>query len=377
MVLPENTLLILSTVVVIIIIQLSPSCFSLLKSCSKDMARANLIVSEELAKLFLEAVKPEGNIKWLKAVIDDDVNINLSESGSPKDEDGNGNDNDINTVKNLMNGLNPCFVIFCLDTSVPTKQWVLISYVPDGCKVRSRMLYASAGEDIKQRLGHSNFKADVHVTDTAELTPAQIYNHVRREAKDLPLNEKEILLKEEKKAAFQLKANAMNVVPFKTDEKFMDALSKFGSQELNLLEILVTGKECIEAGSLVSSSSSDLSSSTIEKAEPRFYLVRRPTLSANVTYFVYTCPENSKVRSRMLFSTSKAAVTNYLAENGIEVSKFVEVSDPAEIDSMFLGLESSVKTSSSNDVELKQPVISKPSRPGRGKARIIKKKQAA
>ena len=129
--------------------------------------------------------------------------------------------------------------------------------------------------------------------------------------------------------------------------------------------------------------------------------------NGHIIYFVYTCPENSKVRSRMLFSTSKATVLQYVAEKGIEVQKFVEVciykaavllgssalhyegnflhgiadielrtfqvSEPNEIDSEFLSLESATTNGDTDQVELKQPILTKPRRPGRGRARLTKK----
>jgi len=68
-----------------------------------------------------------------------------------------------------------CYFLF----KVEAKQWLLITYVPDGVPVKEKMLYASAKGALKDRLGHSYLEEEVHTTSKDELS----YDHYKGEKK--------------------------------------------------------------------------------------------------------------------------------------------------------------------------------------------------
>jgi hypothetical protein len=325
------------------------------------MARANLVVAQELVSAFVGA--RAAGVRWFKCELDD-VTIRLAGQGAVQGDA----EHDLATLK-AGAGLDktPCFLLFLVNPEVEKQGWLLIAYVPDASKVRARMLYASGVDDVKQALGHSNFAGSAHATTVEEIgTVASLTGGVRRDHDNAPLTEAELLAKEETAqmaAPDEARAKGMGMVPFALDPALLAALQQFADKALALLVFQVGGAEQL---SLCTSAPALLSSATISKDEPRFYLSRQH--SGNV-FFVFSCPEQVPVKKRMLYSSSKPAVMAHLQAAGIAVTKNIElIGDVHEVDERIA--EDDVKEQPTGKIV--QTNFARPQRPGRGAARIIK-----
>jgi len=189
-----------------------------------SMARANLVVDEELRAAFVAALQSDAPLRWLKAELDD-VHIKLVDHGPVRGSA----QADLDELKEgALRGSGPCFVLFCLNPEADKMAWVLIAFVPDNSKVRARMLYASGQEDVKRTLGFSNFAGSVHATDVDDLDLDLMRGNVKRNLEDAPLTEEELLAKEEvaqMAAPGDARANGMGMVPFQF-EAALDAKLK-------------------------------------------------------------------------------------------------------------------------------------------------------
>uniref|UniRef100_A0A7S2RQM7 ADF-H domain-containing protein n=1 Tax=Mucochytrium quahogii TaxID=96639 RepID=A0A7S2RQM7_9STRA len=331
------------------------------------MARANLVVEDELLTLFVEAGKSDPAVRWVKAVLND-VNISFVEKGMAS---GSSEDDLEQMKRTAFNDGEPCFVFFCLQVDTDKRPWVLIAYVPDNSKVRARMLYASGQEDVRRALGHSNFKGNIHITDKDDLTLDSLAGTTKRDHSDAPLTEAEILAKEEvaqMASPSEARANAMGMVPFTFTDELDAAFRAFISGSKNLVEAKVLKDEVVDIGS--GATGDELTTQNMNAGEPRFYILRLQK-SGNV-FLVFSCPAGAKIRDRMLYSTCKATLTYHMAEIGLVVTKVVEVGDPEDI-SDILALHD--KTDE-NAGKIIQQNFSRPSRPGRGRAKIIRKSKA-
>jgi len=328
-----------------------------------NMARANLVVSDELKSAFLEA---GSSVRWMKCVLEE-VNIVLKGSGAVEGS----TEEDLEAMKEgaLVDG-EPCFVLFSMEPGAKRGGWVLVAFVPDSSKVRARMLYASGVEDVKGGLGHTNFKGNIHVTERGELTVAAIAGKTVRDHSDAPLTEAEMLAKEEVAQMAppgEARANAMGMVPFEFSEEVDRKLRAFASGGTNLIEFLVEDGKTVKLGNCADDT---LTNSSIETKSPRFYIVRKTDTTQNV-YYVFSCPEGTKIRDRMTYSTCKATLGHHISELGIEVDKVFELGDPLEIDEI-MKMHDTVDEDTGKLVQTK---VSKPSRPGRGKARVMQGKK--
>jgi len=103
--------------------------------------------------------------------------------------------------------------------------------------------------------------------------------------------------------------------------------------------------------------------------EPRFTLFNYQHTYENTPYnqtvFIYYCPDSSKVKLKMLYSTVKAVVTGASEELGLKIEKKLEITEAGEITEKYL------------NSELHQPVATQTNRIDKprptGKPRLIKK----
>ncbi|KJE92756.1 hypothetical protein CAOG_03662 [Capsaspora owczarzaki ATCC 30864] len=249
-------------------------------------------------------------------------------------------------------------------------KWLLVTWIPEAkVKVKERMLYASSADGVKKAFGFDSVFEEMHATSKEDLS--------LKHYQDMRKAERDDLLSPAEKA--QKEAHAMEEVA----RKEMAASQGAGSRQLSLadlmkssdtrietpsnakgiggyhavqvpfsdparerLELLVAGDENVNW--LVLALSSDQKSIVLEsfagvpasglsalvvKDEPRFYIYRLK--SGGDIAFLYVCPSSSQPRQRMVYSTSKASVTQTLNQVGIEPKK-IESSDPSEISDQFI-----------------------------------------
>jgi hypothetical protein len=141
-------------------------------------------VSEELTEAFRAA--QSGSTRYLVVRIKDEE-LNLESTSDASDSEAA----DFGTILSNVSEHDPSFVLFRRDSSNAaaaeasnSRNWHLVSYVPDTSKVRQKMLYASSKKDLLLKLGASLFAdADFYVSDPEDLT-YDSFLHSTREATD-------------------------------------------------------------------------------------------------------------------------------------------------------------------------------------------------
>ena len=132
------------------------------------MARANLNVSQQLQTEFQKAQEPSSKIRAIKAIINEEE-ISFSSSLTivrTADHDFDA------LIPSILKETEAAMVLFRLadDAKDKTKKWLLIAWIPDGCKVRDKMLYSSSREDLKRNLGLGLFGSDYAASSLSEIT---------------------------------------------------------------------------------------------------------------------------------------------------------------------------------------------------------------
>ena len=158
------------------------------------MARANLNIHSDLCSRFLLAQETK-SIRILKVRIrEEDI---VLESTIDKSGDVI---TDFSTI--LLDNVEDdfaCFLLFCLtDDTSSAQAWAIVTWVPDNCRVRDKMLYSSSKEDLKRNLGLSYFKSEYTVSTKEELTWEVFQESLKREFSSDILTESERLVLEEK-----------------------------------------------------------------------------------------------------------------------------------------------------------------------------------
>jgi hypothetical protein len=242
-------------------------------------------------------------------------------------------------------------------------RFVLVSWTPEGVHPRAKMLYASARDDVKRALGASRFEPDYHVGEVSELNAGSFASWRVRDREDA-MTSNELVQAETRKAVNSERAAAprmvatMTKVPFRTEDALKEALASFAatgegsggaSSSKGWVEIAVSSAGAATPGGPPPSPSSaagpaetislvargeDVDASVLAERvagasssshEPRFFLLTPSPPGNGAVVLIYHCPEGSKPKARMLYSTAKAAVTELASQLGVAVAKVVRL----------------------------------------------------
>ncbi|TPX35098.1 hypothetical protein SmJEL517_g02474 [Synchytrium microbalum] len=287
-------------------------------------------------------------------------------------------ENDFSTFQSWLTPTAPCFVLYRMDTLTKTGDydWLILQYVPDNAKVRDKMLYAASRATLTKELGDAKFVDSLYGTTPAEFTLDGYRKHVAAKNAEAPRTEREMEMARVKLAesgemgSSVRKTLVASGVSFSWSADASKRLQEFKSKGINLLQLKID-EESIETDRADISSPSDISAN-VSTTSPRFVLYRykNPGDSSDATIFVYVCPGASKVKERMLYSSTRGNVIQVIEESLGALGKKVEIDDPSEIqpewleDFLFPKVETSTTSKS----------FAKPKGPGgaRGATRLTK-----
>lgn len=301
------------------------------------MASANLQVSPKFQALFEQAQSEA--IRWIQVKIDD-VTFEVTNSG----KSGKSLEADLVVVQQALDK-DACMVLVCIDEQSTPKKWIVVAYVPETSQVKKRMLYASGRQDIKMKLGQQYFRGEVHCGEKADLTASNVLRE-KTEYEDLAYTDAEVALKEDHAASARPGEKhelGMKTLDFPLEPTMAAALDEFHRGVVNWVacrvgelkkdgnEHILLVEKCVVPADLAASVQGK-----IELKEPRFYLVRRVgTPVGDQTYLVFSCPENSQIKLRMVYSTCKASLLEAASLGGVSF-RLLEIRSPDELDDLFV-----------------------------------------
>lgn len=223
------------------------------------MARANLSVKEEVISAFLNAQEGR-NVRIIKVrIVGEEMVLDqvLQKEGNVA-EDFN------HLLRNSLGETEACFALFCAsDEDYGSLPWILIAWVPDGCRVRDKMLYSSSREDIKLSLGLGYFKSEYGANQIGDITWEAYENSLKKEFSPDLLTETERLVLEEKvcfldvselsslfhssqaltqKESGDVKASALGVIPFELSPEVNEKFEEFKNNNCNWISLTVSNE---------------------------------------------------------------------------------------------------------------------------------------
>jgi len=263
------------------------------------------------------------------------------------------------------------------------------------------MLYSSSITGLKSQIGFSTslygtnvWAGDYHTVSLDDLK-YENFNFVhksQRHLHDLELyNEQERQKLMEEKEAFERvekevytpttstsssSGSGARGVEFPFEEKAKRAMSNLekGSSVMVVLKVDSENEKILLANEHDSAQAVSVEElkGMISDSEPRYIFFHfdyehQGEGETRKTVFIYSCPTKSKVKQRMLASASKSHVLSTATASGtLKIETSLEISDVADLSHEFLvKYIHPPKEESSNK-------FSKPKRPGRGTARVVK-----
>lgn len=334
-------------------------------------------VTQELKDAFGSALEHR-NTRLIKAIIDNEQIVPVQTSPTSS----NTWEQDLDLVPKLLEVDKACYILYRLDTEGPSGyNWALFCYVPDKCKVKDKMIYASTRSNLKQQLGMSYFSDEVFGTVPADFSK-QGYEQYRIHKKtEAPLTEQENI-KLQERAMGEVYSGGQSTyvhgVAFPVLQEAIDAMKQLVSGSVNYVQIAIDcDNEKIKLDHTKRINSFSDFGNEVPINEPRFhfYAYDHEYEGSNQTSYVYifSCPDGSKgtksapVRMRMLYSSSKASVGDIITTVGGSIGAKFEINSPDDL------TEETVFDTLHPKKEEKAQTFSKPSRPGKGGARLVKK----
>lgn len=267
----------------------------------------------------------------------------------------------------------PCFLVTRSVNREPGK-WLLIFFMPEGCTVRDRMVYASSASALKEGLGEGNFEATTFNISKIEECSGEEY-----EAAGRSMSHDELLTLDEKEkrdgelashlAMSSTRAQAIVGLPIKASEESIEAMANVikGTPTAVILSLSPDTEE------LQVQESGDYTFEQLQgklpSDEPRYVLNyfshEHDGKQINALVFVYYCPDDIKAKLKMFYSTCKQVVVRIIDERlGGEVTKSIELGEKHELSTAAVLDDLYPQTSV-------KKTFKKPARPGRGNARLL------
>jgi len=329
-------------------------------------------VSSKLRDTFGSAIT--GNTRLVKVQIENEELVPVVSKSANGDFES-----DLSLIPDLLDAGVPSYIIF--KTDADQSSFVLFCYVPSKSKVKDKMLYASTRSNLKQQLGNNYFVDEVFGDQASDFSAKGYQHHVESKKVEAPLTEQEQIKQSERESGEIYSGGAstyVHGVAFPVEAGATNAIKKLLNGEVDYVQIAIDcDNEKIVAGKTEKGVSLDGLRGKIPTDEPRFHFFayKHEFDGSQVTsyVYVYSCPDGSKgtksapVRMRMLYSSSKANVGDILKAVGGNIDAKLEINTGDEINE-----EELLNTLHPQKAESAKN-FSRPSRPGKGGARLIRK----
>ncbi|KAJ9064760.1 Twinfilin-1 [Entomophthora muscae] len=300
-------------------------------------------VSQELQELFSKAnQKPaENSLRLIKATISEDVVAVFATYPAEGDWQ-----NDFHLLSEAGNK-EAAYLFYRIDQEEASEKsgWVLFTYIPDGAKVKDRMIYAATKATVIRQLGASNILQSIHSTSQEDLSLEGYQQYLAQSQAEAPLTEEESIRQQLKKTeeitAYGTTSRSSHVsnVNLTLDPETYSILDDYLAGNTNLVMLDIDSKtekvHAIDSG-CSSQVAVDQLAYLFPTDTPRFTIYKYKADDMTTDVFIYSCPNASPIRDRMIYSSSRAILYNQLAAKGFDIQTRLEVDDPYDLTEEFL-----------------------------------------
>jgi twinfilin-like protein len=158
------------------------------------MARANLNIDSNINQEFFQA-QDSRTVRIFKIKIQGEsiaLDSALNRVGSAAEDFDD-------LLQSTLSLTEACFIFFCqTDDLTDNLSWLMLTWIPDGCRVRDKMLYSSSREDLKKNVGLGFFKNEYAANEIIDINWASYQNYLKKESNSVVLTEDERLWQEER-----------------------------------------------------------------------------------------------------------------------------------------------------------------------------------
>lgn len=187
-------------------------------------------VSEKLKISFGEA-RTSNSKRLIKIQIENDEMVEVG-SRPPKGSW----ESDLSLLDEIFEADKASYVLF------KTEDWVLFCYVPDKCKVKDKMIYASSRANLKQQLGSNYITDEIFGTVLSDFSKDGYEHHVHSRKAEAPLTEREAQKKNELESGEIYTGGSTNYVhgvAFPVDQAVLQGAKDLLGGKFNYLQVSI------------------------------------------------------------------------------------------------------------------------------------------
>eukprot|EP01061_Rhynchopus_euleeides_P004252 TRINITY_DN13519_c0_g3_i1.p1 TRINITY_DN13519_c0_g3~~TRINITY_DN13519_c0_g3_i1.p1 ORF type:complete len:335 (+),score=178.07 TRINITY_DN13519_c0_g3_i1:67-1071(+) len=281
----------------------------------------------------LNEKKGDKETRWIKVVIKDEK---LIHDGSGKATDSG--DADVKALRESASADEP---FYGLINATSDNEWIVLAFIPDTAKVKSRMQYSSSLPSMKKRLGTTCI-GDARITEKDEISWATVEETVskkkgRVDNSDVMSHREKAMQevhsaeeKESKDRAVAAARSSTHTLQFPIADDAKEALEKASKGDLRCV-ILKNENEkfALETTFADASVTIEEVAKKLEK-ESRFIVFIHKHDDADKTLFIYYASDQCPVKKRMQYASSKAACVEKASEAGNEIVKRLEFTEQSD-----------------------------------------------
>ncbi|XP_063072560.1 twinfilin-2-like [Engraulis encrasicolus] len=237
----------------------------------------------------------------------------------------------------LLDAGEPCYMLYRLDSqNAHGYEWLFISWSPDNCPVRLKMVYAATRATLKKEFGGGHVKDELFGTVQEDMSYQGYLRHVASCSAPAPLTTAEQELHRIKLTEMMTEicvSNKLQGLAFPLQEEAKRALVQLKHKLINYIQLKVdVAKETIELVHTTPTETRDLPC-RIPTNAPRYHLFlykhSHQGQHLESLVFIYSMPgHNCTIKERMLYSSC----LNRLLDE-VERDYHLEVAKKVEIDS--------------------------------------------
>ncbi|KAJ1643205.1 Twinfilin-1 [Coemansia asiatica] len=297
--------------------------------------QSGIRVSENLSAVFKDALASE-DVRAIRVNIADEALEATATHPAQSDFE-----QDFGRVGDLLQDAEPSYVLVRLDSDNSSGQdtgakWLLCTYVPDSAAVRAKMLYASTKASLTKSLGESFFVDEIFGTTKNEFSLDGYRQHRRHVESSAPLTERELemqRIKDLESTAAEvptMDSRRSHVAENKLNmaDEVTEALSEYAAGSVNFAMLAFDfSNESFVLDRKGSLQSHGELAQAVPSDEPRFVLYWYDSMTS---VFVYSCPTDSNIRHRMVYSASKYGFLVTIEKMGVKVDAKLEVDAPTQ-----------------------------------------------
>lgn len=300
-------------------------------------AAAPITVTDEVKNAFKESSENKDDFGFLNLGIDLDKNEFVVIKTEAKK----------NTIEDTWKAMHDYMVdkthtLFITKDPMKDDLLLLIHFAPDQSPVKQRMLYSASRSKLKQQLGAALFGADYHISKRDECD-VKILKDQRTLHERVDFRSESEIDKEEtshEASAKSVRGQVMKNLPIQIEDSGKNAINSYKTEQARTVFLSLKQQTQSIIGEEQKANTPDDIKELLADKDPKYVLFWYADSSIQNSeaqrVFAYYCPEGANRNLKFTYSTCKANLLEYCAEQNIQFFAKVELSDKNDWKKEFL-----------------------------------------